>query len=420
MLIEPIIRRKNNKKYIDHISLDEFISNNDSPAMIFNGKRLKELSKYMLETLKNNYINTEVHYAIKACYTPSVLKIFKQNHIKFEVMSEFEYKLVKKLGIKGNELILNGPGKTNKLLEMAILDGVELINIDSEEELIEITNIAKKYNKIVKVGLRIQPNVPDGSFLTRGEKLGVDQRSGQAEKLIKKMIDNKNVDLLGIQFHSCINQSNGDNIITTLDEVIKFIKLMYDKYKFKPEYVDIGGGLATIENWRENSFEKFATELGKKMKKIEWNPTLIIEPGRFLVSDCAIVIAKIIRKKMNGDTRWIIVNGNTNMLIPLASADFKVESIQCDNEKLYEYNVGDCLCSASGTLQRNVLLPENLKAGDYIIIKNAGAYTVNLSEPFAEPIMPIYLTDANNYRKIHNGVNIEEMIEYFLEGNIKE
>ena len=152
------------------------------------------------------------------------------------------------------------------------------------------------------------------------------------------------------------------------------------------------------------------------MRKMNWNPKLILEPGRFLVSDCAIVIAKIIRKKMNGDKRWIIVNGNTNMLIPLASADFKVESLKCYNDNLVEYNVGDCLCSASGTIQRDVMLSDEVGTGDYIIIRNAGSYTINLSEPFAEPIMPIFITNSGKLEKIHNGVDIDKMLAYFLKG----
>lgn len=416
MQVEPIIKEKDKKKYIDNVSIDSFISNNAMPAIIFNGTRVKELSSYLLNKLKSNYDNTEVHYAIKACYTPSVINIFKENNIKFEVMSEFEYKLLKKLDVKSSELVLNGPGKTSDLLKMAITEEVETINVDSEEELDEIIKIASKYEKVVKIGLRIQPDVPEGSFLKRGEKLGVDQKSGQAENIIKRAVKEKNIDLQGIQFHSFINQKNGNNIIETLNEVIKFVKSMKSKYNFVPQYIDIGGGWATIENWEANSFEEFMTNIGIKMNEMDWKPKLIVEPGRFLVSDCAIVIAKVIRKKMNGENRWIIVNGNSNMLIPLASADFKVESVKCSTNNFVTYNVGDCLCSASGTLQRDVLLPQNLEEGDYVIIKNAGAYTINLSEPFAEPIMPIYITDGEQYKLVHRGVNIDEMLEYFFKG----
>lgn len=414
MLIEPTIKQVNNRKFIDGVMIDEFIKNNEVPAIIFNGSRVKQLSLYLLETIKKSYSNSEIHYAVKACYTPSIIKILKENDMKFEIMSEFEYRLLKRIGIKGKDLIFNGPGKTNKMLELAITEGVELINVDSEAELEQIVKIAQRYNKIVKIGLRIQPEVPQESFLKRGEKLGIDQKNGQAERIVAKAINSKYVDLCGIHFHSFINQNHGNNIVSAFIEVIKFLNEMNNKYKFKPSYIDIGGGLATIDNWKEKEFEKFALEVGNIMKQFDWNPKLIIEPGRFLVSDCAIVIAKIIRKKVNGNSKWIIVNANSNILIPLATADFRVESVKYEKTKLIKYNVGDCLCSASGTIQRDVLLPENLSEGDYLIIKNAGAYTINLSEPFAEPIMPIYLTDNENYELVHKGVNIEEMIEYFF------
>lgn len=414
--IIPVIKISNDQKYIDGISIYEIIKKYNSPIMIFNGERLKSLSTYLKNTFKKYYSNTDIHYAIKACYTPKVIEIFLKNEIKLEVMSEFEYKLAKKIGANTEELILNGPGKTNELLKIAIKDGVKTINVDSEDELEEVYNIAKKYNKVVKIGLRVQPDVPEESFLKRGEKLGVDEKTGQAEKIVKMVMGNSYLKLCGIQFHSFINQKSETNIVNALEYVIKFILEMKKKYNFKPEYIDMGGGFATIDNWKKDGIEQLAKEVSKVINKLDWKPKLILEPGRFLVSDCAVVIAQIVRKKMNGDARWIIVNANTNMLIPLASADFRVENLKCDNENLVEYNVGDCLCSASGTIERNVLLSNNLKVGDYIIIKNVGSYTVNLSEPFAEPIMPILLITGEKIEKIHNGVNIEAMLDYFLKG----
>lgn len=414
MNIEPITKFKKNRKYISEVSINDFISIYDKPAIIFNAKRISDLSLYFINLLKGSYINSEVHYAVKACYTPEVIKIMKNNGIKFEIMSEFEYKLLKKLNIKSQDIIFNGPGKTYELLEETINDDIEIINVDSESELIDIIDIAKKNNKIVKVGIRIQPDVPNDSFLIRGEKLGMDQKNGQAEDLIKKYINNKWITLCGIQFHSFINQKTGSNIINALSEVINFIQNMNAKYNFKPIYIDIGGGLGTIENWNAKEFEDYIIELGIQLKKIEWNPKLIVEPGRFLISDCAIAVAKIIRKKINGDSKWLIVNANSNMLIPLATADFKVESLECKYDKLSNYNVGDCLCSASGTIQRNVNLPDNLKEKDYIIIKNVGAYTINLSEPFAEPILPIYIAEGENIKLIHPGVTTNDMINYFI------
>lgn len=416
MNIEPILKNIDNEKYVDGISIKKILKSNSAPFMVFNGTRLKTLSKYLDNIFKKYYANTEIHYAIKACYTPKVLETFLKNDIRLEVMSEFEYKLAKKVGANPKELILNGPGKTDELLKMAIEDGVEIINIDSEEEIEAIIGIAKKKNTVVSVGLRIQPDVPEDSFLKRGEKLGVDEKTGQAEKIVKELITNPFIDLCCIQFHSFINQNIEINIVNALEYVTKFILKMSEKYNFKPRYIDIGGGLATIENWNKNGIETLASKVSKIIKRLDWNPILILEPGRFLVSDCAIVIAKIIRKKMNGDSRWIIVNANTNMLIPLASADFKVENLESDEEDLVSYNVGDCLCSASGTIERNVLLSDNLKEGDYIIIKNAGSYTVNLSEPFAEPIMPILFTNGKKIGKVHKGINVEQMIKYFMEG----
>ena len=52
MLIEPTVKQVNNRKFIDGVMIDEFIKNNEVPAIIFNGSRVKQLSLYLSETIK--------------------------------------------------------------------------------------------------------------------------------------------------------------------------------------------------------------------------------------------------------------------------------------------------------------------------------------------------------------------------------
>ena len=91
---------------------------------------------------KNRYNRFLLSYSFKTNYTPFLLDIVKSNGFIAEVVSEIEYDLAQQVGFKGDRIILNGPIKSEALIEKAILNG-SIVNLDCLYELISSSTFEK-------------------------------------------------------------------------------------------------------------------------------------------------------------------------------------------------------------------------------------------------------------------------------------
>ena len=87
-----------------------------------------------------------------------------------------------KAGINPKKIVFSGVGKTHSELKYAIEKKILLINSESKSEVIEIDKIAKSKNKIVDIGIRLNPNT-DAKTLNKistgkkGDKFGVNEKT---------------------------------------------------------------------------------------------------------------------------------------------------------------------------------------------------------------------------------------------------
>ena len=66
-----------------------------------------------------------------------------------------------KAGISPKKIVFSGVGKTAKEIKYAIDKKILLINAESYSEILEIEKIAKKKNRTVDIGIRLNPNTDE-------------------------------------------------------------------------------------------------------------------------------------------------------------------------------------------------------------------------------------------------------------------
>src|SRR5664279_3710067 len=158
-----------------------------TPLHVVNEARLRGTAYSFLETIKSRYPGKiSVHYAFKCNPVPGIIKIIKEQGLKAEVMSEYELMLALKLGYTGNDIIVNGPFKTDRLITACLENNIRFINVDSLFELEKIDWICNNLTKNVEVLLRINPDfVPSGmnkgsaAGSRSGSPFGLDLRGGE-------------------------------------------------------------------------------------------------------------------------------------------------------------------------------------------------------------------------------------------------
>jgi diaminopimelate decarboxylase len=157
------IKYEKNELMIDNVSALELIKEYGTPLFVISEKQARQ-NYNRLRKAFSRYPDCLIAYSYKTNYLPAVCNILHQEGAGAEVVSAFELLLAKKLGVLSSKIIFNGPGKSDSEIEMIIDDDIALVNADSIEELERINQIAKAKGKIVDVGIRVKPDVPEFSL----------------------------------------------------------------------------------------------------------------------------------------------------------------------------------------------------------------------------------------------------------------
>ena len=408
--LKPAFTYKDKNLYIEQVSYKKILNKFPSPIMIYSKKRLLDNLKSIKDGFKKYYPKTHIKaygfYSLKACYVPEVLKTFYDAGIGVEVMSMQEYKLARKIGWDPEKIIWNSPGKTNEELEIIAKDGVSQVNIDSESELFRLNKIAKRFLKVINIGIRIRPdfNGEISKFASRGNRLGLDSRSNAAWKICRLASSLDSIRLVGLHSHVLICKDNAESHKRLSKFMCTFTQKLQNELGIRLEYINLGGGFNSRSQIERNdaNFCDFAEAILGQLNTLDYQPQVILEVGRYLVNDAALAISKVITKKKDVGINWLIVDIGTNVLVPLAHADFKTVPVNIRNNaknRLKKFSVGDSLCSFGGVIEKDAFLPEIFE-GDYIAISNCGAYTVSMASGFGKSIPKILFVDKNKIREI--------------------
>ena len=147
---------KNGKYKIESIYIRNLSDKLGTPAYIYSYNKIKN----NIKKFKNNFqkINPLICFSVKSNSNLDIIKIMKKFGIGADVVSLGELILAIKAGINPKKIVFSGVGKKSDEIKYAIEKGILLINAESENEVIEIEKIAKKKNKKVKIGIRLNPN----------------------------------------------------------------------------------------------------------------------------------------------------------------------------------------------------------------------------------------------------------------------
>ncbi len=405
-----------------------------TPLHVVNETRLRITAEKFLETIQLKYPGKcSVHYAFKCNPVPGVIKVIKSSGIKAEVMSEFELKLALKLGYSGNEIIVNGPYKTDQLITACILNNIRFINVDSLFELEKIGQISAGLNRNVEILIRINPDfVPSGmnngskAASRAGSHFGMDIKGGEVRVAFEKLRLMKTVRFRGFHFHIGSGIQNTNEYKKALISIRQVLKDA-ENLGFETDVLDVGGGLG-VPNSREMttvellvyqafghlhtgtisnnkiSFSDFAGSLTDGIlslfpyRKI---PELIIEPGRCITGPNQLLLLRIHQvKKRKGLKKWLVADAGIGTLtMPTYYEHHEVLLCNDVNRKPSEkVTITGPGCFSADIVYKNKIMPE-IAPGEMIAILDSGAYFTSWESSFGFP-RPAIISVMNGRHKL--------------------
>ena len=133
-----------------------------TPLFVFSPKLLEASYRSIINAFQSVNLNSDIFFSVKTNPVASVLRKVFELGAGAEVVNEYEFWLVKKLGLPPDKIILNGNVKTDSLIEQSINYEVGLLCAESVEEINRIAEISNRLRKSVNLSLRINHGLTSG------------------------------------------------------------------------------------------------------------------------------------------------------------------------------------------------------------------------------------------------------------------
>ena len=386
---------------VSELSLASMVKNYQGPIFFYSLKFIKSRAVKMQAALKD----VRLFYAMKANAHPKVLGVFKDQKVGIDVVSGGEIKHAIKCGFEYKDLVYSGVGKTKKELELAIANEIYQINVESIPELQRIAEIASELKKKANVAFRINPDISIKShpYIATGlkdNKFGID--TGQlGEVVAMARAHSVHLSVRGLSLHLGSQMMEFDSLKDSLAK----LKLLF--LNIRAEFpdcnrFDFGGGLGVFYEKQdliaeEKMLADYAAVVFSELAELKNHiPDLEIqsEPGRWLVSHSGVLISQVQYVKKTPYKEFVIVDSGMNHLIrpSLYEAFHGIQAMIDGPEKMYDV-VGP-ICESSDFFGKNRKVAQ-VREGDFIVIRDCGAYGASMSSDYNMQERAFEVTDLD-------------------------
>ena len=385
-------------KFYGNTTPDELIATFGSPLYVYNEAILRERCREMRQL--TDYPRFKVNYSIKANSNLELLKIIWEEGFDADAMSPGEIHVLLAAGFKPDQIFYIGNNVSAEEMRFAIGRDI-LVSVDSISQLEQFGRI----NPGGKVAVRLNPGVGVGhheKVITGGTKT----KFGVAPDLIdavKAVIQKYGLSLCGV------NQHIGSLFMDTEPYIDGVERLLKIAAKFDGlEFIDLGGGFGTP--YRKQAGEKrldlkvFGELLGEKLaawaKTYGKMLTFKVEPGRYLVAECGVLLGTVNAVKENYGTKYIGTDLGFNVLARpmLYDSHHDLEIYPENPAKQFETEkvtvVGN-ICESGDIIAKEQELPV-IGEGDLVGVMDAGAYGYCMSSNYNNRLRPAEVLIKSN------------------------
>jgi diaminopimelate decarboxylase len=410
------ISRKNN--FFGNTDPVSLIEEYGSPLYVYNESILRERCR----DLKNliDYKNFVVNYSPKANSNLELLKIIRSEGLWADAMSPGEIYLNLQAGFKPEQILYISNNVSREEFLYAIHSGV-YISVDSLSQL----ELYGQLNPGGKVTIRINPGVGAGhhqKVVTGGKKT----KFGIEISLIPKVLEiaeQYNLKIIGINQHIGSLFMDGEPYAQSVENILNIAK----QFKYL-EFVDFGGGFGIPYQKQSNQPRLDLAKLGQRLTQIIKNwvkeygreITFKIEPGRYIVAECGILLGKVNAVKMNYGIKYIGTDIGFNVLIRPAMYDSHHDieiyrNTDIDSTKEEKVTIVGNICETGDIIASDRLLPEIFE-NDILGVLDSGAYGYSMSSNYNNRLRPgeVLIQSDGNYRLIRRRDQIEDLMKNFI------
>ena len=402
--------------FLGGLSADSLVREYGSPIFVYEGDRIvsrfQELRKYFpIEQV-------DIHYAMKANYNPSLLKLLRDEDAWIDAVSPGDVRMALTVGFVPEKVLFTGSNSRFEEIEYCANSKVP-INLGSLELL---ARYGETYPDTA-VSIRINPGMGAGHHvhcITGGpdSKFGiyVDQLD-EARSLASV----HGLNLIGI--HSHIGTG-----IREADAMLEAMELVLDAVSEFPDlvFIDFGGGfdipyregdpelnLVELSRKMMSRFDAFCANYGRSLR-------MKIEPGRFIVGPSGTLLTRVTNISSTPTRKFVGVDSGFNHFIrPTLYGAFHriINASSMDGDEEEVVVVGN-ICESGDIFSREgeriTRVINALRTGDCVAILDAGAYGMSMASQYNLRELPAeILATRGNARIIRRAQKFADMVREF-------
>jgi len=353
-----------------------------------------------------------VCYAVKANSSLAILNLFARLGSGFDIVSGGELARVLAAGGDPGKVVFSGVGKTVTEMRAALTAGILCFNVESESELHRLDRVAGEMGKRAPVSFRVNPDVDPKThpYISTGlkeNKFGV--AIADAARLYRLAASLPNLQIAGVDCHIGSQLTDLSPLADAADRVLALVDTLASE-GIALHHIDLGGGVGI--RYRDETppdlaaygrvlAQKFA---GRREK-------LLLEPGRSLVGNAGLLLARVEVLKHGEDRNFAIVDAAMNDLMrpALYEAWHDIVAVRPRETPARRYDIVGPICETGDFLgfARDMAIDE----GDLLALLSAGAYGMSMASNYnSRPRAAEVLVDKNEFHLIRERETMSSLI----------
>jgi diaminopimelate decarboxylase len=413
VLIAPgFTRTASGELVCEGVSLDAIADAVGTPAYVYSARAMREQYDALDRALSP--VPHRLHYSMKANANLALLRLLQERGAGVDIVSGGELYKAQLAGFSADSLVFSGVGKSEQELRDALHAGILMFNVESFFELEQLNEVAGSMGMRAPVALRVNPEVkvdtPHHYTRTgeRGNKFGIP--FDEALEAARRALAMPNIALRGLDMHIGSQIFQIEPYRDGLVRVLELHEQMRALGASEIRYLDIGGGFAvTYDDEAPMDLDALASALLPMIQKS--GLSLIVEPGRYIVGNAGVLLARVMHRKKAGGKEYIITDAGMNDLVRPSHYDayHAVEAVQARTERSIVDVVGPvCESGDFFALDREV---DDVESGDLIVVRTTGAYGYVMSFNYnSRPRVAEVLVDGDRFAVVTRRESYEDLV----------
>lgn len=394
---------QNGEFYAENVSLSRIAAEIGTPFYCYSTAKLSDNFKKFDAALGG--LNAKLYFSLKANSNQAVIKTLANLGAGADVVSVGEMYRALKAGIPAHEIIFAGVGKTRHEMAEALKANIYQFNVESSGELQTLNEVAVSLGKRAPVALRINPDVDAKTHakISTGKaenKFGID--IDHAPTIYAQAAELAGIEVRGLACHigsQLIDIAPYRHAFRKMSDLVKVLRAKGHHV----ERMDLGGGIGiTYRDEQTISFSDYTNAIAENFGNMGLK--LEAEPGRAMVGNAGILVARVINVKQGISRDFVIVDAAMNDLIrpTLYDAYHQIQPVRqpAEDAPVTKVDVVGPICETGDQFAEQRPLPP-LGVDDLVVFREAGAYGAVMSSTYnTRPLLPEVLVKGDKFEVV--------------------